>query len=214
VRNARLHETNIARLDELTASRNRIVSAALEERRRLERDLHDGAQQRLLAVAARLGLARATADNPVALAAIDNVREQLRIVLSELRALARDIHPAVLESTGLAAALEMTASQLDIPLIIESKKERFAPFTETAAYLTTHELLADAARSGELTRVSVGFTRHGSLLRVSIQHDGLTSADGAAVEHATDRLRALGGTLTVQRPVPGATTITADVPCE
>jgi len=214
VQNARLHEITLARLDEVRASRSRIVSAALEERRRAERDLHDGAQQRLLAVAARLGLARSKAGGPEALAAIDGVREQLRGTLSELRALARDIHPAVLETAGLGAALDVTARRLDFPLTVDVGGERFDSSTEAVAYLTAHELVVDAARFGTVTAASVAATREGRVLRMVVRHDGGGNARTHAIENATDRLRALGGALSIDTVGGGGVVITADVPCE
>lgn len=213
VRNARLHEASVERLAEVTRSRGRIMAAALDERRRLERDLHDGAQQRLLAVSARLGIARAVARTPASLRAIDEVRVQLREVLGELRALARDIHPAVLESDGLAAALEVSAARFDVVLDVSPVAARFAPYAETAAYLTVHELLAEAARTSRPSRASVRLTVHGPVLRLSLVHDGPTTTEDGAFAHAADRLRALGGNLRVDRAVEGGVAIIAEVPC-
>lgn len=212
MRNARLREAEVARLDEVTISRSRIVAAALEERRRLERDLHDGAQQRLLAVSARLGLARAAADTAASLAAIDAARDQLRETLSELRALAREVHPAVLEAAGIAAALEMSAGRLGVAVEVTTLQERHPPYVETAAYLTVHELLSDAVAAGGLTYARVDLCRSGPVLRVVLTHDGAARPDAPAAQHAGDRLRALGGSLRAIG-VAGTVSIVAEVPC-
>jgi signal transduction histidine kinase len=203
--NARLQVVNRARLNELRTARTRAVEAALGERQRLERDLHDGAQQRLLAVSAQLGAARAVTDDPTTLRAIDDAREQLRTALAELRRLTRGLYPAVLASGGLAAALEASADERSMDVDLDVPGERFDKAVEIAALITIEELLTIAERHCDARRAVVGAAVDRGELRVRIWHDG-HAANGAIdswLMIVVDRLRALDGDLTVSYPGDG-----------
>jgi signal transduction histidine kinase len=217
---ARLQAVNRARLDELRASRAGAVAAAMGERQRLERDLHDGAQQGLLAVSARLGAARAVTHDLATLHAIDTAREHLRRALAELRRLTRGLYPAVLASEGLAAALESSADERTLDTDIDVPARRFDQAVEIAALVTIDELLTIAERHCGARRAVVRATADQRELRVRLWHDG-RPAGGAdsRVLIVTDRLRALNGDLTVRadpagRPDRDGVLFEAAIPCE
>jgi signal transduction histidine kinase len=210
--NARLQAILRSRLAAVRASRTRIVAAALAERRRLEQDLHDGAQQRLLAVVARIGLARLQADGVTA-REIDAVRDELLAALKELRAVARGIYPPVLSDTGLADALDAAMETFPIPVALSVASERFDSATETAAYLTILDVLTHATRTAGATRATVSSSREADDLWLSVEHDGHTAGPLAAqpgLAGADDRLRALDGALYV---LPGEGVVKARIPC-
>jgi signal transduction histidine kinase len=195
-----------AQLEDLRASRARIIEAGDAERRRLERDLHDGAQQRLVGLLLALRLLRAQlgADQDQQPAArLDEAEPELRRAVGELRELAHGIHPAVLSDEGLAAALEALAEGTLAPLRIAAvPQERFPPAVETAAYI----LVAEAAKAGA-ARVSAN--RRDGWLVVDVE----TEAEPDGLVDLEDRVGALDGRLAVERAPGGRVRIRAEIPC-
>jgi signal transduction histidine kinase len=209
--NERLQAELAAQLEDLRASRARIVAAGDAERRRLERDLHDGAQQRLVALSLSLRLARSKLGPSATiglLPRIDQAQGELRVALGELRELAHGIFPAVLADEGLAAAVEALAEDAPVPIRITALPEgRLDPVVETAAYFVVSEVVS---RSGA-SAVTVGARRRDGRLVVEIEADG----DGAQVlVDLEDRVGALDGRLEVQHEAGGRVSIRAEIPCE
>ena len=207
--NERLQAEVRARLEELRASRARIVEAGDAERKRLERDLHDGAQQQLVGLSLSLRLARshlAAGGEPEAVARLDAADAELREAIVELRELAHGIFPAVLADEGLAAAIEALAEDGRVPVQIRGLAEgRFAPQIETAAYTVVTEA-ARATTKG----VVVESTRSGDALLVDVETRDDATVDLIALQ---DRLGALDGSLTVERRADGWVTLHAELPC-
>ena len=202
---------------ELAASRTRIVEAGDAARRRLERDLHDGAQQRLVAVSLQMRLARARLGNDPAAAAeiLDEAGEQLAQGLEQLRELARGIHPALLTDRGLKAALAALASRAPFPVGIDVTDERFAQPVEVAVYYLVSEALTNAAKYAEPTAVSVTVERTEGRLTAEIADDGRGGADpasGTGLRGLADRVEALGGRLRIDSPPGAGTRIRAELP--
>jgi signal transduction histidine kinase len=208
--NERLQAEVRARLRELRASRARIVEAGDAERKRLERDLHDGAQQRLVGLSLSLRLVRSqltSGADPEAVARLDEAEAELREAIAELRELAHGLFPAVLAGEGLAAAVEALAEEGRVSVRIRSLPEgRFAPRVETAAYTVVAEAVR-ATTSG----VVVDAKRSGDLLLVGLETRDASGLDLVALQ---DRLGALDGRLAVERREDGNVTIRAELPCE
>jgi signal transduction histidine kinase len=207
--NERLQAELLAQLGELRASRARIVETADAERRRLERDLHDGAQQRLLALSYDIRLARASAaadGDTAAQMTLATAMEQTGAALEELRALAHGIYPAVLAEAGLAAALATLADTAPLPVqILRADGRRYPAPVEAAAYFTVAEAVGDAARRGA-DRAAVTVAHDNELLAVTVEDNG-TGRDSPMVT-LTDRVGALGGTLFIKE-----TACRAEIPC-
>ena len=204
---------------ELRASRARIVEAADEARQRLERDLHDGAQQRLVELALELRMARARIDtNPVEAGEfLDAAVDALTDATAELRELARGIHPVVLTEGGLRPALRALVDRSSIPAKLTAAPERrFAAGIEAAAYFVVAEALTNAARYSEATGVDVRASVENGMLRVVVKDDGRGEADllGSGVAGIADRVAAVDGSLSVISPAGRGTTVRADIPCE
>jgi signal transduction histidine kinase len=214
--NERLQAELRAMVDELRASRTRLVEAADEERRRLERNLHDGAQQRLLALSFGLGLAE-TADDAAALrAAVAEAKDELGVALEELRELARGIHPAILSERGLGAALESLAARSPIPASVDVSVGRVAERVEVAAYYLASEALANAVKHAQATKLSIIVLRSGDLLVVEVADDGVggaTAGKGSGLRGLYDRVAVLDGKLFVSSPPGGGTRVRAELPC-
>jgi signal transduction histidine kinase len=210
VDNERLQAEVLAQLDDLRASRARIVETGDAERRRLERDLHDGAQQRLLALSYDLRLARAAveADGDRGLATLlASAGDEAKAALGELRELAHGIYPAILAEAGLASALATLAEEAPLPVELrEVPSERYSTPVETAAHVTVSEAIGDAAGRGA-TFVSVVVAREDERLVVQISDDA--AAGTSTLLHIADRVGALGGSLEV-RPH----SLRAEIPCE
>jgi signal transduction histidine kinase len=208
--NSRLAVEREVHLAELTASQSRIVEAGLEERRRLERDLHDGAQQQLLAVSTTLSRARLLSDPERVRTAVDEARDQLSTALSELRRLAHGIHPGVLSQGGLVAGLEpLVRVDPRIRLNLDDALRngaRLEPDVETAAYFVATEGLANAVKHSDATTITVAARQESDPagLRVVVSDDGLGGAapSGGGLRGLRDRVSALGGTLELDSP-PG-----------
>lgn len=217
--NARLQAALAAQLEEVRASRARIVQAGLEERRKVERDLHDGAQQRLLA----LSLTVAMIDDQLAADRDDNLRSlvqtarsEIRAAVGELRELGRGIHPAVLANEGLAAAVETLAALAPLPVTTRIEPGRHPPAVEATAYFVIGEALANISRHARASRAEVTARRCDSTLTVEIGDDGIGGAPargGSGLTGLADRVSALGGQLTITSPPGGGTTLRAELPC-
>jgi signal transduction histidine kinase len=210
VDNERLQAEMLAQLEDLRASRARIVETGDAERRRLERDLHDGAQQRLLALSYDLRLARAAveADGDRELATLlASAGDEAQAALGDLRDLAQGIYPAILAEAGLASALATLAEEAPLPVELrEVPSERYSTPIETAAYLTVTEAIANAVERNA-TVVSVNLTREDKQLVVQIKDDA--AGGGSELLHLADRVGALGGSLEV-----GPHSLRAEIPCE
>jgi signal transduction histidine kinase len=208
------------RVDDLRHARQRIIAAADAERRRIERDLHDGAQQRMVAVAVTLGLAEAQFKNDPDQAhkLIAQAREEAQAAVKELRELARGIHPAVLSDRGLAAALEALASRAPVPVEVRGVPEDpLNPAVEAAAYFVTAEALTNVAKYAHASEASVQLSVADACLRVEVRDDGIGGADptcGTGLRGLRDRVDALDGRLDIESPVGVGTTITVEMPLE
>jgi signal transduction histidine kinase len=215
--NVRLDAELQARLDDLRESRARIVQAGDAARRKLERDLHDGAQQRLVGLALDLRLAREKLeeDPGAAAAMLDEASAELARATEELRELARGIHPAVLSDRGLAAAVESLAKRAPLPVQIDaSLDERLPEAVEAAAYFVVAEALTNVVRHSGADRAEVGIHRDNGRLRVEVRDDGAGGADGAGsgLRGLADRVAALDGRLRVEDPAGGGTVVRAEIP--
>ena len=214
--NERLAAEVRAQLAEVRASRARLVAAGDEERRRIERDLHDGAQQRLVAVCVTLGMAAGRAD-PALADMLRRAQDDLEEALGELRALARGIHPTLLQEEGLDAALEALARRVPLPVSIEgSAGSRLTPAIELAAYFLTTEALTNTVKHAGASSAMVCLERSNGKLKVTVSDDGVGGAELApsgGLSGLRDRVEALDGTLSVQSSQAGGTTVSAELPC-
>jgi signal transduction histidine kinase len=215
--NEHLHAESQVRLAELMASRERIVAAGDAERRRLERNLHDGAQQRLVALAMQLRLIQADIrkDPAAAEARVTTASGELAESLGELRELARGIHPAALEF-GLTTALEGLARRSPVPTVVSwDSDERLPEKIELAAYFVACESLANVAKYARATAASVHLSRTDRSVVVEIADDGVGGADataGSGLRGLSDRVEALGGHLLITSPAGAGTVVTAELP--
>jgi signal transduction histidine kinase len=218
VENARLDSELQARLDELRESRARIVEAGYAERRRVERDLHDGAQQRLVALALELQMVRAKLETDPGAAAelLEAAADELTGATQELRELARGLHPPVLADRGLVPALEALAKRGPVPVAIEADDAEPAPeAVEAAAYFVVSEALTNVARHANAKQALVRVARRDGLLLVEIEDDGTGGADlsaGSGLRGLADRVGALGGSLDVDSVAGRGTTVRAALP--
>jgi signal transduction histidine kinase len=207
------------RVETLTESRAGVVDAADTERRRIERDLHDGAQQRLVSLAMHLGLARAelTELPEDARRVIAEAHDEAKEALAELRHLVRGLHPAILEDRGLDAALSGIAARSPVPVRLDVHvPDRVPPTVEAVAYFVVSEALANTAKHAGALRAGVTARREGDVLRVSVTDDGAGGADpagGTGLPGLAQRVRSVDGTLSIDSPAGGPTVITAELPC-
>jgi signal transduction histidine kinase len=205
--------------EQLAASRARIVEAGDAERRRLERNLHDGAQARLVGLAMLLGLARRRVDTDPEETGIliDRALVELRASLAELRELARGIHPAILTELGLAAALNAIASRAPVPVTLETDGEQRLPApVEVAAYFVVAEALANVAKYAQATEATVAVHRTNGQVTVDVSDDGIGGADaaqGSGLRGLGDRVAALDGTLSLDSPPGHGTRLHVEIPC-
>lgn len=208
------------RVDALTESRADVVDAADTERRRIERDLHDGAQQRLVSLAMNLGLARATlADtDPRALDALTAAHDEAKLALTELRDLVRGLHPAVLDDRGLDAALSGIAARSPVPVRLSVEvTDRPSRTVEAVAYFVVAEALANVAKHAGARSVSVDVSTSDRRLAVVVTDDGRGGADparGTGLRGLAQRVGSVDGTLAVSSPLGGPTVIRVELPCE
>jgi signal transduction histidine kinase len=206
------------RVEILRDARQRIISAADNERRRIERDLHDGAQQRMVSVAVTLGLAEAKmrTDVNAAAALIAEARQEAQLAVQELRELARGIHPAVLSDRGLGPALEALAARAPVPVDVSGVPAEPLPRpVEAAVYFVTAEALTNVAKYAQADTASVALSVDDGTLRLEIRDDGVGGADssaGGGVAGLCDRVEALDGVLTIDSPPGSGTTVTAEIP--
>jgi signal transduction histidine kinase len=217
--NARLNAELRANVDELRASRARIVTAGYAERRRVERDLHDGAQQRLMALGINLRLARdrITSDTQETAALLDASLAELNEATRELRELARGIHPAALTDRGLAAALGGLAGRSPVPVeILQTPDERLPSPVESAVYFVVAEALTNVARYAHARTAKVTVVRSNGQVDVQVSDDGVGGADpahGSGLRGLSDRVSALDGRLELTSAAGDGTTVKARIPC-
>jgi signal transduction histidine kinase len=218
VENARLQADLRARLEELRGSRARVIDAAQKERQRLERNLHDGAQQRLIALSLQLSLleARLEGDSDATIQ-LDQARREIALSLEELRDVARGIHPAVLSGHGLQVALESIVARASVPVRLTVELEgRLQERLEVVAYYVVSESLANIAKHARATRATVAVGRRDGDMVVEVVDDGIGGADterGSGLRGLADRVEALGGRLRVWTPHGGGTRVKAEIPC-
>jgi signal transduction histidine kinase len=218
VENERLQEEVETQLDEVRASRARLVEASDAERKRIERDLHDGAQQRLVALTLALRLARTRAGgdiDPALAASLDEASMEARAALTELRELAHGIHPQILTGSGLGPAIESLAARAPIGVSVEVEPGRFPSAVEGAVYFAVSEALANIAKYAEAGHALVRSGWADGTLTVEISDDGIGGADvagGSGLRGLADRLAALDGSLEVVSPRGGGTRIVGRIP--
>jgi signal transduction histidine kinase len=216
--NERLQAELRARLDDLRGSRQRVLEAGQVERERLERDLHDGAQQRLIALSLELGrLGQRVEGDPDTQHRLRRARREVAVSLEELRAVAHGLHPAVVSSHGLAVALESLAARAPIPVRLGVGIDgRLPERLEVAAYYVVSESLANVAKHARATSASVQVERDQGQVVVEIVDNGVGGADterGTGLRGLADRVEALGGRLRVWTPHGGGTRVRAEMPC-
>jgi signal transduction histidine kinase len=214
-RNERLRQ----RVEHLAESRTDLIEAVDSERRRIERDLHDGTQQRLVSLAVNLGLAKATlTDLPDDVhTVIDAAHREAKEAIAELNDLVRGLHPAVLEDRGLDAALSGLAARVPLPVGLRVDiGERAAPVVESVAYFVVSEALANVTKHARATRAEVTVERIGKVLRVNVTDDGsggAVASVGSGLNGLAKRVGSVDGTFRVSSPAGGPTTLTAELPC-
>ena len=218
--NARLQADLRAQLDEVRASRTRIVAAADDERRRIQRDLHDGAQHALLATALLIGRAQEDLARPSPPAEVGGrlgtAAAQLQDVIRELRNLTEGINPPALTEQGIGAVLEAMAERAPLPLEYAVPSRRWPDVIERTLYFVIHEGLTNVYKHARATRATVGLRSTGSVLVLDVGDDGVGGADagrGSGLRGLRDRVAAVGGTLTVDSRPGGGTRIRAELPC-
>jgi signal transduction histidine kinase len=214
--NERLQAELRLQLADLRESRARIVRAGDEERRRLERDLHDGAQQRLLAIGMALQLLRSAQGEQATGRLLDETESEVQAALADLRELARGIHPAVLTDHGLVGAVRTLAERAPVPVEVDATDERFPGELETAVYFIVAEALANVAKHAHASKAWVRVVRRNGAVCVEVSDDG---SGGAALDGGTglrglaDRAGALDGRLRVESPPGGGTRVVVEIPC-
>jgi signal transduction histidine kinase len=216
--NGRLHAELRARLEELRGSRARIIDAGQTERKRLERNLHDGAQQRLIALSLELGLLEEQLQGDLdARKRLDLARHEIATSLDELRAVARGIHPAVVSGHGLEIALEQLAARGPVPVELKVAIEgRLPERLEVAAFYLVSESLANVGKHANATAATVEVTWTKALVVVEVIDDGIGGADterGSGLRGLADRVEALEGRLRIWSPAGGGTRLRAEIPC-
>jgi signal transduction histidine kinase len=214
----RRREVEAARAAELHASRARIVEAADAARRKIERDLHDGAQQRLvtLALEVRVARKRVERDPESAGPLLERFAEELSLASAELRELARGIHPAVLTDRGLAPAIETLAARAPVPVeVVSLPTERLSPVAEATAYFTVSEALTNVAKYAHATHATVRLASDDHALVIEVQDDGIGGAHastGSGLSGLADRVGAADGSLSVDSPPGQGTLVRAVLP--
>jgi signal transduction histidine kinase len=203
----------------LTRSRSDVVDAADAERRRIERDLHDGAQQRLVSLAMDLGMTRAmlTEVPDEVRAGVERAHEQAKQALVELRDFVRGLHPAVLDDLGLDAALSGIAARSSVPVrLLVELRGRPPAAVETVAYFVVSEALSNAVKHSRATRVDIVVEQLSAVLRIIVSDNGVGGADasrGSGIRGLGQRVRSLDGTMTVDSPPGGPTLVLVELPC-
>ncbi|MGK5530495.1 sensor histidine kinase [Streptomyces sp. URMC 129] len=206
------------RIAELESDRSVVVDTSAADLRRIERDLHDGAQARLVALAMDLGLAKEklTEDPETAARMVEEAHGEVKLALQELRDLARGIHPAILTDRGLGPALSAVASRCAVPVRVTVELDaRPAPAIEGIAYFTASELLQNVSKHSGAAHASVDAWRAGDRLMLQVTDDGRGGADataGSGLAGLAERLAAVDGLLGIHSPAGGPTTVTAELP--
>ncbi len=213
--NARLRAAIRLQLVEVRESRSRIVEAQQAERHRIERDLHDGAQQQLLGLAMQLRAVEMSGDPERMRVTIATAVDELQAAVRDLRALANGLRPAVLTDGGLAAALDDLAARSPVPVRLETTADRFSPAIEEAAWFIACEAVANAVKHAAPRSVAISACRSDGLLRLVIEDDGVGGADptGSGLRGIADRAEVAGGRLTVQPRLGHGTIVIAELPC-
>ena len=214
--NAQLEAALRAQIQEVRDSRLRIIQAGITERLRLERDLHDGTQQRLLALKIMLSAAEADTADTQAQAIISRIRSELAQVLDELRDLAHGIHPAALSQLGLDQAIKSIAERYTIPIDVRLPPDRFGEAAELTAYYLIAESITNAVKHARARRITIRGEKSGDWLQITISDDGQGGARvsaGSGIRGAIDRVRGIGGDLHLDSPAGHGTQIRAQIPC-
>jgi signal transduction histidine kinase len=219
IANERLQAEVRAQLEEVRASRQRIVEAGDAERRRVERNLHDGAQQRMATLALSLAMLRdGAAGNPAMAASLDQAAAELRQAIAELRELARGIHPAILTEEGLPAAVEALADRSSLPVRVRADfDDRLTGPIEAVAYFVVAESLANVTKHARASGARVELSRCDGTLRVEVTDDGIGGADasrGSGLLGLEDRVAAVRGSFHVENLPGGGTGVIAEIPCD
>jgi len=210
-------ETERQRAETISASRARLAAAQLEERRRLGRDLHDGAQQRLVNVLVALQLLAAHATDDEGKRLIGDAVSETQQAIEDLRELGAGLHPSVLTHRGLRAAISSLTARAPLPVTLDIGGERFAPIVEATGYFVVAEALANVAKHAGASEASVTVTTDGQRLEIAVADDGqggasIDRAQGSGLAGLEDRVGAVGGTLSVESPAGGGTRVTALLP--
>ncbi|MEA2516326.1 MAG: hypothetical protein QOG16_164, partial [Actinomycetota bacterium] len=219
VENERLQAEVRAQLEEVKASRARILAAGDMERRRIERNLHDGAQQRLVSLALALRMAGDRAGehtDPQLAELLQEAKDDLTAALEELRELSRGLHPGILSDGGLGAAIETLTERAVVPVLVEVPEERFPEDVEVAAYFVVSEALANVAKHSGASRATVKIARTDAQVRVEVTDDGVGGADprsGSGLRGLDDRVAAIDGLLDIESPPGRGTSVVASLPC-
>jgi signal transduction histidine kinase len=207
-----------AKMDELRRSRARIVEAGDTERRRLERNLHDGAQQRLVALSLSLSMMERQLESPDQVAAVAGLRSELTDALDELRELARGLHPAILVDRGLEPALEALAARASIPVELDIDIESRLPAPiEAATYYVISEALTNVQKYAHASLAKVNVTLRGDEVVLEVVDDGVGGADatqGSGLQGLADRVEALAGSIAIDSTTGGGTSLRARIPLE
>ena len=219
IQNERLRAQVRAQLEEVMASRHRIVEAGDRERRRVERNLHDGAQQRLVTISLELAMLQQRPDlDPATLEGLEQASAELRSAMSELRELARGIHPAILTEEGLGAAVESAAGRSAVPVQVHiDLNGRMPEPVEATAYFVVTESLANVAKYAHASSVRVEVARRDGTLHVEVSDDGQGGADigrGSGLRGLEDRVAAVGGRLRIESPMGNGTRVVAEIPSD
>lgn len=205
------------RVDQLVTSRQQVVDSAEAERRRMERDLHDGAQQRLVSLAMTLGRAKNKAAGADVRSLIEEAHAEALLAIRELRDLTRGLHPPVLTDRGLDAAISAVAARAPLPVRVEVQVSPRPSLTiESIAYFVVTEALTNVAKHAKAARAEVRIHRRDDILRIVVTDDGNGGADadhGSGLRGLADRVSGVDGKLTVVSPLGGPTTLTVEVPC-
>jgi signal transduction histidine kinase len=218
--NVRLQAEVRAQLAEVEESRARIVAAGGEERRRIERDLHDGAQQRLVALALELRRAQrklGTSSDPTVERLLESAVSELQVAVEELRELSHGVHPTILAQEGLSGALDALAARTPLPVTLRTAFDgRLPPEVEATVYFLACEALTNAVKHGRASRATVSASLSDHVLLVEVTDDGIGGAElqnGSGLRGLADRVEAQGGRLTVESPPGGGTRVVGEIPC-
>jgi signal transduction histidine kinase len=213
--NARLRAAIRLQLVEVHESRARIVDAQMAERQKIERDLHDGAQQRLLGLAMQLRAVELSGDPDRIRVAVTTAVDELQAAVRELRELANGLRPAILIDGGLAAALDDLAVRLPVPVRLDITDERFDPAVEETAWFIACEAVSNAVKHAAPCTVAISTCRSDDRLRLVIEDDGVGRADptGSGLRGIADRAGAAGGTLSISPREECGTRVIAELPC-